>query len=449
MIGAWILTFALAATASQAPALPEAPVAPAESAVPAAAESPATLTLDELVQAASEHYPRRHEQQLRGEIAERRLDNLDARFLPDLQVVGQAAYHSEVPSLPAGLGASPANDQYTVALDADQRIWDGGRTEREKALEEASRDLDTSAVDVDYFGRRQQVESAYFGALASSAEIDLLRTLVEDLEAQVSVLDARVHAGVALAGDRAVLAAEVEGQRQRIVEATGERRAALALLAALTGREIPDDAVLEVPTPQPPADLVAAATAAAAGDGVGRPEIEQARATRQVLQEQIALAGLAKKPTVSAFAQGGIGRPADQDFFQTDPTPFFVLGLRVRWQPVDWGVSGREQEIRNLQLGINASRLATFFDSLSANLRQLAQRIEASRQVLAADDRIVELRQLSSHQAAAQLRAGVITPSAYLLERNAEHRAQLTREQHRLRLARDTVDFVTTLGASS
>ncbi|MCB1055535.1 MAG: TolC family protein, partial [Acidobacteria bacterium] len=364
-------------------------------------------------------------------------------------LTGQAAYHSNVPSLPAGLGASPPQDQYVVALDADQRIWDGGRTAGEKAVEEASRDLDVAAVDVDAYDWRQQVEAVYFGVLAKNAEIDLLKTLVEDLEAQLSVLDARVDAGVALAGDQASLAAEAEGQRQRIVEAEGERRAALAQLSTLSGQVIPDDAVLATPDPQPPADLVAAATAAATGEGVDRPEIEQAKATRQLLQEQMHLVGLATKPTVSAFAQGGIGRPADQDFFETDPTPYVVLGLRVRWKPLDWGVSEREQEIRDLQLGINGSRLDTFFTSLSASLRRLAERIESSRAVLASDDRIVELRRQSSEQAAAQLRAGVITPSAYLLERNAEHRARLTREQHHLSLIRDSVDFVTTLGASS
>ena len=444
MTGPWLLSLALAAVAAQAPA----PVAEAEPA-PLVTAAPPTFTLDQLVTAAEEHYPRRREKELRGEIADRRIDNLDARFLPDLQLTGQAAYHSNVPSLPAGLGASPPQDQYVVALDADQRIWDGGRTAGEKAVEEASRDLDVAAVDVDAYDWRQQVEAVYFGVLAKNAEIDLLKTLVEDLEAQLSVLDARVDAGVALAGDQASLAAEAEGQRQRIVEAEGERRAALAQLSTLSGQVIPDDAVLATPDPQPPADLVAAATAAATGEGVDRPEIEQAKATRQLLQEQMHLVGLATKPTVSAFAQGGIGRPADQDFFETDPTPYVVLGLRVRWKPLDWGVSEREQEIRDLQLGINGSRLDTFFTSLSASLRRLAERIESSRAVLASDDRIVELRRQSSEQAAAQLRAGVITPSAYLLERNAEHRARLTREQHHLSLIRDSVDFVTTLGDSS
>ena len=150
-----------------------------------------------------------------------------------------------------------------------------------------------------------------------------------------------------------------------------------------------------------------------------------------------------------ASRQGGVGRPADQDFFQQELTPFVVLGVRVRWRPWDWGTSGREAEIRRLEHEVSASRLETFLQNLSAGLRQLARRIQAGREVLASDESILEQRQLSSQQAAAQLRAGVITPSAYLLERNAEHRARLAREQHRLRLARDTVDFLTTLGASS
>ena len=444
---AWGLVFALAPTAVLPAAGQDPDVAKAREAVVEAAPADA-FTLDELVAAAAAHYPRRREQQLRGEIADNRLEDLDARFLPELGVIGQAAYHTAVPSLPSALGASPPQDQYTLALEADQRLWDGGRTAQEKAVEEAARDLDRAAVDVDFHGWRERVEEGYFRALSGSAELALLHTLTEDLETQLQVLEARVSAGVALAGDRAVLAAELEAHRQRIVEAAAARRAAPELLEALTGRTIGDDAVLAVPDPSPPADLLAAAAAAAKGEGVGRPEMDQARETRRLLQEQVTLAGLGKKPTLSAFAQGGVGRPADQDFFEQNPTPYLVVGLRLRWRPIDWGVSDRMAEIRRLELQVNGSRLETFLTSLSAGLRQLALRIEASRAALKADDRIVDLREVSSHQAAAQLKAGVITPSAYLTERNAEHRARLTREQHRLLLARDTVDFMTTLGTS-
>jgi outer membrane protein TolC len=440
----WLLLATALALDPQQAAPSADPPPSAESATPSAPH----LQLDELVAAASEHYPRRREIELRAGIADRRLANLDARFRPSLDLQGAAAYHSEVARLPVGNVAGPPHDQYSVFVGADQRLWDGGRTRQEKAIEQAGRDLDQQQIEVDFFAVRERLEGAYFAALLSEKEIDLIATLEADFEAQLGLAESRVEAGVALPGDAAVLAAELEEQRQRRVQAAGERRAALAVLGALAGRELPDESVLALPAASAPADLGAAARAAAAGSGVGRPEIEALARGRRLLAEQRALTGLAGKPTVSAFAQGGLGRPPDQNFLERDLTPFAVLGLRLRWQPFDWGVAAREAEVRGLEAEVSQAREQAFLESLSASLEGIARRIEALRSVVSADDRIVELRQSTSRQVEAQLREGVITPADYLVERNAEHRARLTRERHRLELARDTVDFLTTLGVS-
>lgn len=440
----WLTLAAALALDPQQASPPDGPPLPAESATSAVS----LLQLDDLVAAAAAHYPRRREVQLRGDIADRRLANLDARFRPSLDLQGAAAYHSEVAQLPGGVVAGPPHDQYSVVLGADQRLWDGGRTRREKAIEEAGRDLDQQQVEVDFFAMRERLEGAFFAALLSEKEVELLATLETDLQAQLGLAESRVEAGVALPGNAAVLAAELEEQRQRRVQAAGERRAALAVAGALAGRELPEESALALPSIAAPPDPVAAARAAAAGSGVGRPELEALARGRRLLAEQRALSGLARKPIVSAFAQGGLGRPPDQNFLERDPTPFAVLGVRLRWQPFDWGVSAREAEVRGLEAEVSQAREQAFLESLSASLEAIARRIEALRSVVAGDDRIVELRSSTSRQVEAQLREGVITPADYLVERNAEHRARLTRERHRLELARDTVDFLTTLGSS-
>lgn len=407
-----------------------------------------TLSLEDAVRAAAENFPRRQEQEARRELAEQRLENLGQRFRPQVEVQGRADYHSEVPAVPAGLGASPPKDQYTLEIGTDQRLWDGGRTSQEQAVERAARDVDVEAVDVAFQDRREQIEEAYFTVLLRDAELELVSLLIVDLQSQIEIVQARIEAGVALQGDLAVLVAEFESQHQRILEALAERRAGLDLLATLTGHPLPDPVRLAIPEPELPEDLLAAARGAELGEGVERPEMDQARAMQQLFQEQLALAGLAKKPTLSAFANAGVGRPPDQNFFEDEPTPYVVFGLRLRWKPLDWGVSEREQEMRRLEQQISASRLATFLQGLSAQLQQSARHIEVLRELLESDQRIVQQREVISAQAAAQLRAGVLTPTQYLLERNAEHRARLHQEQHRLRLARAGVDFLTALGVS-
>jgi len=407
--------------------------------------SPATsLRLEELVAAAAAHDPRQAEVAAHQAIEARRQANLDARFRPSLEAQGQAAYHSAVAEFPGGLIAGPPKDQYDAHLAVDRLLWDGGRTRQEKTLATVGRELEQQGVAVDFFAVRRRLERAFFAALLRRAELDLLATLQADLEAQIDTMETRVTHGVALPGDTAVLKAALEEERQRALEAAAERRAALDVLATLSGRPVPDEAVLVVPPVAVPTDALAVARGVLESSGPAgseRPEL-----TAFALDEQRALTALADRPVVSAFARGGVGRPADQDFLEQDPTPYAVVGVRVRWKPWDWGQARREGEIRALEQAVSVARERAFRESLSATLQEGARRMEALQQALASDERIVELREVRRRQAEAQLREGVLTPTDYLTERNAEHRARLVWEQHRLELARQSVEFHTNLG---
>jgi outer membrane protein TolC len=408
-----------------------------------------TLRLEELVAAAAAHDPRQAEVAAYGAIEARRQANLDARFRPSLEAQGQAAYHSAVAEFPGGLIAGPPKDQYDAHLAVDRLLWDGGRTRQEKTLATVGRELEQQGVAVDFFAVRRRLERAFFAALLRRAELDLLATLQADLEAQIDTMETRVTHGVALPGDAAVLKAALEEERQRALEAAAERRAALDVLATLTGRPVPDEAVLVVPPVAVPTDALAVARGVLESSGSAgseRPELTAFALGRRLLDEQRALTALADRPVVSAFARGGVGRPADQDFLEQDPTPYAVVGVRVRWKPWDWGQARREGEIRALEQAVSVARERAFRESLSATLQEGARRMEALQQALASDERIVELREVRRRQAEAQLRQGVLTPTDYLTERNAEHRARLVWEQHRLELARQSVEFHTNLG---
>jgi hypothetical protein len=277
---------------------------------------------------------------LRGEIADRRLANLDARFRPSLDLQGNAAYHSEVPSIPGGLFAGPPRDQYSLVVGADQRLWDAGRTEAEKGIEQAARDADRQQVEVDFYNLRERLEGAFFAALGTQAELDLLATLESDLSAQLRRVESRVSAGTALPGDAAVLAATREEERQRVLQVAGERRAAFAVLQALTGLPLDEGSALATPEPEAPTDPMDAARAAARGRG-RTPRLEAL--ARPGVPSGESLDGLARKPVVSAAAQGG---PAARPNPSSATHPFAVVGV-ARWQPFGWGNSAREAEIKD------------------------------------------------------------------------------------------------------
>lgn len=67
-----------------------------------------TLRLSDLHDAARRYFPLQRQAHLHEEIAELRIQNIRARFLPQLSSSGQALYQSDVPELPIQMpGFSP------------------------------------------------------------------------------------------------------------------------------------------------------------------------------------------------------------------------------------------------------------------------------------------------------------------------------------------------------
>lgn len=403
--------------------------------------APDTLTLAATYQAAEAHFPRRQAIALQGRIADLKAENLGTRFLPSLSLQGQATYQSHVVAFPFAIpGQSvPAidNDQYKVALNVNQLVYDGGLTALQRELEVLQRDLANQSVAVEQYALHTHVNTAFFGALALEAQLALLQVLREDLEARRAQAEALERAGAALRGNVDVLAVELIKVGQQEAEARARRRSARAVLAVLTG-EVLDEGVVLVP-PDYDAALMP-------GDGGDRPEYAAFALSRAVLAGQARLVERRTRPQVVSFLEAAYGRPPGLDFFTNTFEPFYALGLRVQWPFWDWQQRRREHEVLTLQQQVVDTQEAAFTQQIDVAAAQARHDVERLEALLAADDEILRLRQRITAQAARQFDQGVITATDYLLERHAEHQAQLTRALHRLQLLQAHAHYRTTIG---
>ena len=97
----------------------------------------AQVTLDECRRLAREHYPEIRQYDLVRRTEEYTLSNARRAWLPQLSLAAQATWQTEVPSFPDALAGMLAqqgidmpgmnNDQYKVALELKQTLWDGGK----------------------------------------------------------------------------------------------------------------------------------------------------------------------------------------------------------------------------------------------------------------------------------------------------------------------------------
>ena len=118
-------------------------------------------TLDECRALARNHYPEIRQYDLVRQTEEYTLSNARRAWLPQLSLAAQATWQTAVPTLPdaltgmlsqQGAGIPGLNkDQYKVALELNQTLWDGGKSSADKQIAEAEAAEQWQAADVDLY----------------------------------------------------------------------------------------------------------------------------------------------------------------------------------------------------------------------------------------------------------------------------------------------------------
>ena len=150
-----------------------------------------------------------------------RLRNIGAEQRLALSIESEARYQSDVARIPVNLpGATipqPPHHTYDARLVAQQRIYDPSAVPR-RAVEHAQIAESQARVRAVLYSINESVNIAFFTALRSQAQAAELQTTVTDLEAQLSVAEARVKAGTALPSETNTIRAELLRRRQAVAE---------------------------------------------------------------------------------------------------------------------------------------------------------------------------------------------------------------------------------------
>lgn len=389
--------------------------------------------------------PRRRELGLLDAQTALRLRSIAAERLPALSGDGSAQYQSDVVRIPFQLpggqrAPSPRNESYDARVSAQQSLFDPTIGPR-RAVERARGAESQARTEATLYTTRREVNESFFAAAALQARLAELETSIAGLEARRREVDVRVREGVALPGEAAAIEATLLQRRQDGSQLEADRRAALARLASLTGRAVGDDAVLAIP------DLGAAAARARAELVTlhARPEYEQFARARELLARQADAAAAGERPRVSAFGSAGYGRPG-LNLLSERFDGFWLAGVRVQWRPWSWGTTGREREVLALQQRILDADEAAFAESLRRAVQSDLADLDRLGPTLAADERIITLREQIERETRARFQEGVVTAAEYL-DRNTDLlQARLALAAHRIELAQAQARLLTTLG---
>lgn len=384
-------------------------------------------TLVQCYQWAEANYPQIRQYGLIDRAEKYDLSNTGKAWLPQLNITAKATYQSDVTKLPIDLSQLPVDiamptlskDQYQVAAEVAQMIWDGGATRAGRALTKAEAEADRKQLQSELYTLKERVNQLYFGCLLQDELLRQNRLLQKELQINLNRVKALIVNGMANESDRDLLEVELLQVRQRETEIKTERMAYIRMLAYFTGQKELEEA--EFVKPELPADHLPGT--------IYRPELEALQAKSLYVESQNKLITAGLMPHFGAFVQAGYGRPG-LNMLEDKFNPFYIAGVRVNWN------LGKLYTLKNDRRQVEVARRKldvtreTFLFNTQMQLISQNEEIRKLTQLMQSDDAIMRLRANVKKAAEAKLANGVITVSDLIREINAEDMARQTAVIH-------------------
>jgi outer membrane protein TolC len=392
-------------------------------------------TLDECRRLAREHYPEIKQYNLISLTEQYNLSNAARGWIPQILIAGQATYQNATTNYPDAFKAMlQANgidaeglqkEQYRVAVDISQNIWDGGESKAKRDIASAEAAEQRSQVDVSLNQLQSRVDALYFSIL-------LLDERIAQMEAQIGILDSNLsrmiayyNNGVAMQSDVDAVEAELLTARQMLAQIESSRASYRKILEIFIGQELSSETLI-----RPEMTLIADRT-------IIRPELKLFNALENKIEAQRAAINSSIMPRLSLFAQAYYGYPG-LDLFEsmssTKWTPNAIVGVRMYWSISSFYTKKNNFNKLNTALQQVAVQRDVFLFNTQMQIAQEDGEIARLRKALEDDARIVELRRSVRMAAESKLRNGVINPTDLLQKITEETTAVLNKNMHEIEL---------------
>lgn len=376
------------------------------------------ITIADCYRMAQENYPLVKQYDLIRTSQEYNLSNAGKGWLPQLTLTAQATYQSEVTEIPVDFskfGISgvnpPSRDQYGVALELNQTIWDGGAMKSQKDAVKTETAADEKSVEVSLYAIRERINQLYFGILLTDAQLVQNGLLKSELENVYSRVESCVNNGVANQSDLDAVSVERLRAEQNGVRLATVRKAYVEMLSRFVGKRLSDAEKFEIPTAAMPET-----------DVINRPELELYDAQISNLQSKNSQITAGLMPKLGLFVRGGYGKPG-LNMLNNSFKAYYMGGLKLSWNIGNFYSSrNNRQMIQNGIKSINTQRDVFMFNT-DLDIMQKQNTVNTYREQLEYDDRIIGLRTSIRKSSEAKLAGGTISGTDLTNDINAEQTA--------------------------
>ncbi|MDR1370362.1 MAG: TolC family protein [Dysgonamonadaceae bacterium] len=397
------------------------------------------LTIDGCQLKARENYPQIKQFGLIEQMKEYKLSNLSKAYLPQLILNGQAAYQSDVVTVPVNIPGvdipAPDKDQYKATIDLTQTIWDGGSTSSRKKITKASNEVDKQSIEVDLYKIRTQVNQLFFGILTLDEQLIQLDIPDKDLKNSYDVTNAMLQNGTATSSDVDAIHVELLNNEQKRVEIRSLRKACMEMLSALINEKLSGQTTLV----KPPEILINPFSA------MLRPEINLFGKQRKLFEVQESLITAQNRPKFSLFAQGGYGKPGLN--MLSDNFIFFATGgIRLTWNFGNLYTGNNEKKLINIDKNLVNTREEIFIFNTNLQLTQIYNEVLKAKELMEKDDEIITLRNRVKIASESKYENGVYTVNDLIRDIHAESQSRQAKILHEIQYLMNSYNYRTVQG---
>lgn len=397
------------------------------------------VTLQQLQSLARENYPLLKQKQVYTDIGNNKAKQLSTNFYPQVSVVGQATYQSEVtefniqiPGTTGGFQQKP--DQYAVGVELKETLFDYGTVKTQKQIERESADLQSKQVDVELIKLKERINTLYGNIYLQQENKKILMLRTTELDAKRKKMRSAVDNGAALQSNFLVLESEYLTTEQKIEEINSNLVIWFKTLSLLTNKSL-DTTVVFSDTKKE----------IALQSAIIRPEFKAFELQSSSLQLREKMMNRNNLPKLFVFGRGYYGRPG-YNFLNNEFRPYGMVGAGLNWNISAYYTSGKETKNLKLNNDIISSQKRIFEINLQATMVQQQEEISKLEKMIVMDAKIVDTKTAIRKASSSQLDNGIITSSDFIVDLNSENQSQFNLKLHEIQLMMAKENYNTTLG---
>ena len=392
-------------------------------------------TLDECQQAAERNYPLIKRMDLIRQTTDLNVGNIQKGWLPQLSVMAQSTYQSDVTAFPDQMQAlykqmgismeGLRKDQYRVGIDVQQLVFDGGAIRNQKEMARLQGVVESAQNEVSMYSVRQRVNEMYFALLLLDEQILLNKDLQALLNGNEKKLASLYKKGTAAEVDYLNVKAERLNVEQQMTSLQSQRQTVARMLSVFCGIEVKK--------------LVKPEVVGTSAEN-NRPEL-------RLIDSQIRLANAQEKalhsallPRLGVFASGFYGYPGYnmfEDMMHRKWSLNGMVGARLTWNiGAFYTHKSDKAKLKLMRQSAENSREVFLFNN---NLEQIRQdeNISRYRKLMAEDEEIISIRSSIRKAAESKLAHGIIDVNDLVREINAENATRVQRSVHEIEMLKE------------